>query len=140
MAEVDPVPQIPAPAAEKPAAKIAPTAPAAQKPSLSSLSWQEYEKNYLSAVGADSPDTYYAEEQKKANTLHGVIKPYNSFVSSRPGDFVLINLKTNLPIAYLYSTKTDLASCINKPVTLWVSERPNNNFAFPAYFVMQVEE
>jgi hypothetical protein len=120
---------------------IAPPTPA--KP-VNTLSWQEQETTFvadlLSTGRIESADAYYQEEMKNERTLHGVIKPYNSFISTRPGDFVLLNMKTNLPLAYLYSTKKDLASYVNKPVTIWVSERPNHNFAFPAYFVLQVEE
>jgi hypothetical protein len=111
---------------------------------LSTISWQDREEAFVQAAIADdqaaSVETFYADEKKTANTMHGIIKPYNSFLSTRPGDFVLLNIKTNLPIAYLYSTKVDLAAAANKPVTLWVSNRPNNNFAFPAFFVHQVEE
>lgn len=117
--------------------------PPSAKP-ITTLSWQENENNFIAnliASGkADSSESYYQNELVNDNTLHGTIKHYNSFLSTRPGDFVLLNLKTNLPIAYLYSTKEDLSAWINKPVTIWVSERPNNNFAFPAYFVLQVEE
>ncbi|MBS0634176.1 MAG: SH3 domain-containing protein [Verrucomicrobia bacterium] len=116
------------------------TPPAPAKP-VGTLSWQQQEDAFLAQNGhKENAQAYYAEEQAKGTTLHGTIKPYNSFVSTRPGDYVLLNLKTNLPIAYLYSTKADLSKSVNKPVTIWVSERPNNNFAFPAYFVLQVEE
>ncbi len=121
-----------------------PPLPAPQRPVTTQASWQDHENSYIQSLIAkgeiESADGFYKEELEKTNTLHGTIKPYNSFVATRPGDFVLLNLKTNLPIAYLYSTKQDLATWVNKPVTLWVSERPNNNFAFPAYFVLQVEE
>lgn len=126
---------------EKTAPTIAPPAPA--KP-VATLSWQEQEHTFVEALikngKAESADAFYKHELEKDTTLHGTIKPYNSFISTRPGDFVLLNLKTNLPIAYLYSTKADLTTWVNKPVTIWVSERPNNNFAFPAYFVLKVEE
>lgn len=129
-------------APEKPTSTIQPPAPA--RPVTTMVSWQSQENAYLQnliAEGeAETSDSYYAEELKKANTLHGTIKPYNSFINTRPGDYVLLNLKTNLPIAYLYSTKVDLAASVGKPVTVWISERPNNNFAFPAYFVLQIEE
>lgn len=113
--------------------------PAPAKP-LSTISWQDRESAFLTKDNVENEQLFYAEEMKSADTLLGTVKPYNSFIATRPGDFVLINIKTNLPIAYLYSTKVDLASWINKPVTLWVSKRPNNNFAFPAYFVHKVEE
>ncbi len=117
--------------------------PPSAKP-VTTFSWQENENNFVASIiasgKAQSNESYYQEELAKDNTLHGTIKHYNSFLTTRPGDYVLLNLKTNLPIAYLYSTKEDLGAWINKPVTIWVSERPNNNFAFPAFFVLQVEE
>ncbi|MCE5293955.1 MAG: SH3 domain-containing protein, partial [Chlamydiales bacterium] len=113
----------------KEATTIAPatiTPPAPAKP-VAILSWQEQEKAFIDGLiqsgKAQSAESFYTSEMQKGNTLHGTIKPYNSFVSTRPGDFVLLNLKTNLPIAYLYSTKTDLSRWINKPVTLLVSDR-----------------
>lgn len=132
-------------APKAPATKTAPTItpPAPAKP-VATLSWQEQETAFVASLVAsgktETPDAFYKQELEKDNTLHGTIKPYNSFISTRPGDFVLLNLKTNLPIAYLYSTKEDLTAWVNKPVTIWVSERPNHNFAFPAYFVLKVEE
>lgn len=129
------------PVAKEPSPSIAPPAPA--KP-VATLSWQEQELAFVESLiangKAQTADEFYKHELESDNTLHGTIKPYNSFVSTRPGDFVLLNLKTNLPIAYLYSTKADLSAWVNKPVTIWVSERPNHNFAFPAYFVLKVEE
>lgn len=147
--QVQPVPIQPAPVAPSTPGPVpspdrikaplpAPTVP------HKALSWRDQEDAFIQTIidngKASSADDFYAQEIKKGNTLHGVIKPYNSFVSTRPGDYVLLNLKTNLPIAYLYSTKADLGAWTNKPVTLWVSDRPNNNFAFPAFFVLQVEE
>lgn len=138
-------------ATKAPTPKVAPvekttptiTPPAPAKP-VATLSWQEQENAFIASLiasgKAESPDAFYKQELDKDNSLHGTIKPYNSFISTRPGDFVLLNLKTNLPIAYLYSTKEDLTAWVNKPVTIWVSERPNHNFAFPAYFVLKVEE
>ncbi|MDB6081786.1 MAG: hypothetical protein JWO53_1058, partial [Chlamydiia bacterium] len=82
-------------------------------------------------------DQFYAKE--KAVSLHGIVKPYARPVKNVPGDFILVNPKTNLPLAYLYSTKVDLNSLVGKEVSLSLVERPNNNFAYPAYFVLKAE-
>lgn len=89
---------------------------------------------------ATSADNHYANELKEGEKIVGIIKPYNSFIKNRPGDFVLVNPSTNLPIAYLYSTKVALEKRLNEEVTLIVAKRPNNNFAFPAYFVLTIQE
>ncbi len=137
-------PPVAAPVKKEKKEIAAPPLPVPHRPVATATSWQDHENSYLQSLIAkgeiESADEFYKDELKKASTLHGTLKPYNSFVATRPGDFVLLNLKTNLPIAYLYSTKQDLGAWVNKPVTIWVSERPNNNFAFPAYFVLQVEE
>lgn len=131
-----------APKQDKPVAPATSKLPIAKAPTTTS--WKEREEAIVNAAiqrgKASTEDAFYEQEMKGANTLHGIVKPYTSFISSKPGDFVLMNLKTNLPIAYLYSTKVDLSPYVNKPVTIWASSRPNNNFAFPAYYVLQVEE
>jgi hypothetical protein len=48
-------------------------------------------------------------------------------------------LNGNIPVAYLYSTQVNLNTLLGKQVNLQVSPRYNNNFAFPAYFVLGVE-
>jgi hypothetical protein len=105
--------------------------------------WKEKETLLIQAALAEgkttSEEAFYAQAASEARKLSGIIKPYNSFVKNRPGDFVLLNTKTNLPVAYLYSTKIDLQSYINKEVTVYGAERPNNNFAFDAYIVLNVE-
>ncbi|MBS0656260.1 MAG: SH3 domain-containing protein [Verrucomicrobia bacterium] len=87
----------------------------------------------------ETPEQFYANERQKAVSLTGIIKPYNSHVKNRPGDYLLIDSKSQLPIAYLYSTTVDLQEFVAKPVSLEVSTRPNNHFAFAAYFVHSVE-
>lgn len=84
-------------------------------------------------------DEFYALQQQNAVTLRGVIEPYNRTVKNKPGDFVLISKVTNLPIAYIYSTKINLLEKVGQEVVVEGYSRPNNNFAFPAYFVLSVE-
>jgi len=86
-----------------------------------------------------SEDEFYQNELKGCREIFGIVKPYNRSVKNAPGDYVLVNPKTNIPECFIYSTKINLAKCINQEVALGAVERPNNNFAYPAYFVMKVE-
>lgn len=80
---------------------------------------------------------YYEEQKLAAVTLDGIIESYNSPAKSKPGDFIVKHNDT--PVAYVYSTVVNLQSLNGKNVKLVASPRPNNNFAFPAYFVLAVE-
>ncbi|MBS0653710.1 MAG: SH3 domain-containing protein [Verrucomicrobia bacterium] len=82
-------------------------------------------------------EQYYEEQKLAAVTLTGIVEPYNSPVKSKPGDFIIKD--KDLPVAYVYSTVVNLQSLSGKQVKLIASPRPNNNFAFPAYFVLAVE-
>ncbi len=103
--------------------------------------WDTLEESlYLSWTAFHSGkkiDDFYSEQRANAAVLTGTIEPYNDSVKERPGDF-LLHIKDG-QIAYLYSTQVDLASHVGKRVTLLASPRPNNHFAFPAYFVFSVE-
>ncbi len=82
-------------------------------------------------------EQYYEEQKLAAVTLTGILEPYHSPVKSKPGDFIIKD--KDLPIAYVYSTVVNLQHLNGKQVKLIASPRPNNNFAFPAYFVLAVE-
>lgn len=82
---------------------------------------------------------FYESEREQAVTLQGIIEPYQRAVRNKPGDFVLLNRVNRLPVAFLYSTEIDLTNYEDQEVTVRGVERPNNNFAFPAYFVLSVE-
>ena len=119
---------------------IEPKQETAHAPENSSWNDREYYiiQDAISNGQVSNMDEFYSNEARVATALSGIIKPYNSFIKNRPGDFILINPKTNLPIAYLYSTKVDLSKFIGKEVSMQASSRPNNNFAFAAYFVLSV--
>ncbi len=85
-----------------------------------------------------SLNEYYAEQKANASVLTGTIERYTYDVRHKPGDFILRG-QEEAPIAYLYSTQLDLDKYVGKNVTLLASPRPNNHFAFPAYFVFSVE-
>lgn len=82
----------------------------------------------------------YGEEQRNQSfVLKGIIEPYNRPVKNKPGDFVLVNTATRLPIAFLYSTQINLQDLVGHETAIRVTPRPNNNYAFPAYFVLSIE-
>jgi len=85
-----------------------------------------------------SLDDYYTEQKANATVLSGTVERYTYDVRNKPGDYILRGLE-DTPIAYLYSTQVDLDQFAGKTVTLLAVPRPNNHFAFPAYFVFSVE-
>ncbi|MBM3200933.1 MAG: SH3 domain-containing protein [Chlamydiae bacterium] len=85
---------------------------------------------------ARSLDDYYQEQRTKAIRVSGILESYTAPIKNKPGNFIIRD--RDLPRAYLYSTKVDLEKFAGKYVSLYVASRPNNNFAFPAYFVLDV--
>lgn len=103
--------------------------------------WENVEQglyaNWANLHDHKEKESFYEEQRLAAATISGVIEPYKSPIKNRPGDYIVKN--KNLPVAYVYSTQVDLADYVGKKVTLICSPRSNNNFAFPAYFVLDVE-
>jgi uncharacterized protein YgiM (DUF1202 family) len=103
--------------------------------------WDTIEESlYLSWTAFHSGrkmDDFYAEQKANAAVLTGTVEAYDHPVKNRPGDYVLRGQDS--PMAYLYSTAVNLEKYEGKKVTLLASPRPNNHFAFPAYFVLSVE-
>lgn len=87
--------------------------------------------------GYCSREDYYSSQRAEAISLRGVIEPYNRPVKNKPGDYVLVN-SGHLPIAYLYSSFVNLQDYVGQEISIEVTPRPNNQFAFPAYFVLDV--
>lgn len=81
-------------------------------------------------------EDFYTSQEDKLSTLSGMVEPYNRNVKNKPGDYLLVNPKTHLPIAYLYSTKVNLQEKVGKEVTIKAISRDNHHFAYPAYFVL----
>ncbi len=90
-------------------------------------------------TGSSSLDAFYREQQKEAFTFKGILEPYSRSVKNKPGDYLLTNVESKLPIAFLYSTKVNLQNYVGHEVTVEVIPRSNNHFAFPAYFVLSLE-
>ena len=86
---------------------------------------------------AKTIEDFYADQKLKAQTLSGILEAYSDPVKNKPGDFIL--KKNDLPLAYLYSTHVNLESHVGKRVTLILTPRSNNHFAFPAFYVLSIE-
>lgn len=103
--------------------------------------WERLEESYFLSWSAKhhqkTMDDYYEEQKTKAVRISGVVESYNDVVMNKPGNYIL--RERDMPKCYLYSTFVNLQNYVGKYVTVSVSPRPNNNFAFPAYFVMEVE-
>jgi hypothetical protein len=82
-------------------------------------------------------EEYYQEQMLEAIPLTGIIEPYNAPVKNKPGDYIL---NDQGPVAYLYSSHINLQNYVGKKITVLAVTRPNNFFAFPAYFVLSVEQ
>lgn len=89
--------------------------------------------------GKHTPTEYYHEQKEQAFVLHGVIDPYTRPIKNKPGDYMLVNTSSKLPIAFLYSTHINLQDYVGHEVSITVAPRNNNNFAFPAYFVLSIQ-
>ena len=84
-----------------------------------------------------SIDEFYEEQKQNALMITGIVEPYATPVKKKPGDFILRD--KDLPIGYIYSTQINLTDYVGKKVTVLVAPRSNNNFAFPAYYVLSVQ-
>lgn len=103
--------------------------------------WDTLEESlYLSWTAFHSGkklDDFYAEQKANSTVLVGKLEPYTNPVKEKPGNYILRG--SSGPIAYVYSTHIDLEKYADQMVTMTASPRPNNHFAFPAYFVLSVE-
>ena len=103
--------------------------------------WEPIEESlYLSWAARNddrSIDEFYEDQKQNGVVLTGIVEPYSDPVKRKPGDFILKN--KDLPVAYVYSTHLNLQDYVGKKVTLVGTKRENNNFAFPAYFVLSAE-
>lgn len=80
---------------------------------------------------------FYDEQRLAAVPITGILEAYTAPVSNKPGDFVI--RENDLPVAYVYSTQVNLENFVGKRVTVMGTQRPNNNFAFKAFFAVSVE-
>lgn len=90
-------------------------------------------------AGSSSMENFYREQMEKGFTVKGVVEPYNRPVKNKPGDYMIVSSSNQLPIAFLYSTRINLQDYVGREVSVLVSPRSNNHYAFPAYFVLSIE-
>lgn len=95
--------------------------------------------NWLQTHGRSHPQEFYDEQKQQGFVLKGIIDTYNRPVKNKPGDYMLLNSASKLPVAFLYSTHINLQSYVGHEVSIVVSPRDNHKFAFPAYFVLTLE-
>lgn len=123
-------------ATEKQQATLIPAAPTDKM-----MLWEPMEETlyqtWLRSNSSGNKDEYYEEQKLSAYSLSGILEPYLAPVKCKPADYILRN--NDLPVAYVYSTMVNLQNLVGKQVTLLGSPRPNNNFAFPAYFIFSAE-
>lgn len=89
--------------------------------------------------GKNNPQDFYEEQKEKGFVLRGIIDPYTRPLKNKPGDYMLLNSSSKLPVAFIYSTHINLQDYVGHEVSITVTPRNNNNFAFPAYFVLAIE-
>lgn len=125
-------------------AKIAPNSASANTGvNVKMAAWAPVEealyKTWAQQNEQKSIDVFYQEQGAQAVALHGIVEPYTRVIKNKPGDYVLVNQTSHLPIAYLYSTLVNLQDVVGQELTVYGAPRPNNNFAFPSYFVLTTE-
>ena len=103
--------------------------------------WEPIEESlYLSWATINegkSLDEYYTEQKLGSASVSGILEPYTAPVKCKPGDFII--RQNDMPVAYVYSTQLNLQGLVGHKATLKGAPRPNNNFAFPAYFILSAE-
>lgn len=95
--------------------------------------------DWVKHSGSENPQAFYEEQKQHSFILKGIVDAYNRPVKNKPGDYMLINSASKLPIAFLYSTQVNLQDFIGHEVSIRVAPRPNNHYAFPAYYVLSLE-
>lgn len=105
--------------------------------------WQPIERAHYEAWTKENAngtqDEYYQQQKSQAVAIRGIVEPYTRLVKNKPGDYVLLNQANHQPVAFLYSTQVNLQNRVGQEVTVHAIPRPNNNFAYPAYFVVGIE-
>ena len=104
--------------------------------------WEPVEENLFMrwSMHHDSKtmDDYYKEQRASAITVSGILEVFAEPVRNKPGSFILRD--KGVPVAYLYSTRVDLQNYLGKKIQAVASPRPNNNFAFDAYYVFEIQQ
>lgn len=105
--------------------------------------WANVELNHFASWSqnkeSEDIEAFYKEQSTDAKVMTGVLQAFDKPMQRKPGDYILVDAGTKVPLAYLYSTKINLQESVGKEITIQASPRPNYNFAFPAFFVLSVE-
>jgi hypothetical protein len=142
---IDITAEAPQEASNSDAVEIASTVPTAPVPQANPRSyWVEVEKKYFNKWRAEknnlgSEEAFYLAQSKFAEPLRGIIQPYFRPVKHKPGDFVIVDPKTHETLAYIYATKYYLQDYLGQEVEFVGVKRPNNQFAYPAYYVLEIQ-
>lgn len=106
-------------------------------------SWIPIEVSYYEQWAEENDNStiqgFYDEQHGSAVALQGILEPYDRPIRNKPGDFVLINRISRIPMAYLYSTQVNLKDKVGQEIAVVGVPRSNHYFAYPAYFVLSVE-
>ena len=94
-------------------------------------------QSWLAVNPGQTPHDFYLEEQRNSSEIVGLLEPFESHGRHRPGDYVI--KMGSIPVAYLYSTVVNLQDQVGHRVKVVASPRPNHHYAFPAYFVHQLD-
>ena len=85
---------------------------------------------------AENISEFYDAQMISSSTVTGTLELFSDPIKNKPGSHIV--KYRDIPVGFVYSTKLDLDQYVGKKVNLVVTERPNNNFAFPAYYVFEV--
>lgn len=103
--------------------------------------WEPVEEtlylNWFNTNDSGNMDEYYEDQRLTATRISGILESYQAPVKCKPGDYII--RQNDMPVGYVYSTMVNLQSLVGKKVTLVGAPRPNNNFAFPAYFILSTD-
>lgn len=125
-----------------PTSRVESSSDAALSPKDRMKIWERVEESHFLAWASShhqkTIDDFYEDQKMASVRISGILESYNDLVKNKPGNYIVRD--RDMPRAYLYSTFVDLQNYVGKYVTLIAAPRPNNNFAFPAYFVLEVEQ
>lgn len=96
--------------------------------------FREWSSGY---IGKRIEDFYQEELSTRAVKIVGTLELFSDPIHNKPGEFLIRH--RDVPLGYAYSTLIDLDNKVGKEIQMVAIPRPNNNFAFPAYFIFKIE-
>lgn len=91
----------------------------------------------IQAGNISNKESFYSEQLRDAESVSGQLIPYERTGKNYPGDYMLVDAKTKMPLAYLYSSTVDLNKYLGLVIQIKGAARPNHYYALPAYFVLE---